>query len=225
MTAHDTIQTKDIDRNFQRNVITAIKNGDDIVFITYSVIDDTEEKIKFSLLKILEDYNRQEIFTPVLSCIKELIANATKANAKRILIDEGKITNPDNPVQVVKEIRSILNEEALLEYGIKAKEKRLSTRIYLKVQHKNLIVEVINNLPLSERELRKISRKIEQSSKYDNIAEFYMENPDPEAEGMGLGLSMIVVLLKNIDISHKNFMVTTDSNNKTYARILVPLIH
>ncbi len=221
----DTLQKVDIKRDFQRNVITAIKNGDDIVFVTYSAIEDTEEKIKFTLLKILEGFNRQEIFTPVLSCIKELIANATKANAKKILIDEGKITNPDDPVQVVKEIRSILNEDALLEYGIKAKEKRLSTRIYLKVQNKNLIVEVINNIPLTEKELTKISRKIEQSSKYDNIAEFYMENPDPEAEGMGLGLSMIVVLLKNIDISHKNFMVTTDRDNKTYARILIPMIH
>jgi len=203
--------------------MTAIKNFDDIVFITYSVIDETEEKIKFALLKILEKFHREEIFTPILSCIKELIANATKANAKKILIDEGKITNPDDPVHVVKEIRSILNEEALLEYGIKAKSRHLSTRIYLKVQNKNLIIEVINNLPLGSRELAKISRKIEQSSKYDNIAEFYMENPDPEAEGMGLGLSMIVVLLKNIDIPHKNFVVTTDGQSKTYAKILVPL--
>jgi len=225
MTAAEATKTTEIDRDFQRNVITAIKNGDDIVFITYSAIEDTEEKIKFSLIKILEGFNRQEIFTPVLSCIKELIANATKANAKKILIDEGKITNPDDPVQVVKEIRSILNEEALWEYGIKAKEKHLSTRIYLKVQNNNLIVEVINNIPLSDKELKKIGNKIEQSSKYDNIAEFYMENPDPEAEGMGLGLSMIVVLLKNIDISHKNFMVSTDKRSKTYARILVPMVH
>ena len=87
----------------------------------------------------------------------------------------------------------------------------------------NLIIEVINNVPLSEKEQKKISERIEVSSKYDNIAEFYMENPDPEAEGMGLGLSMVVILLKNINISHKNFIVTTDSVGKTYATILIPL--
>jgi len=217
------MQTVSLNQNFQRSVITAIKNSDDLVFITYSALEDTEEKIKFSLMKILERFHRQEIFTPILSCIKELMANATKANAKKILIDEGKITNPDDPVQVVKQIRSILNEDALLEYGIKAKSKHLSTRIYLKVQNKNLIVEVINNLPLSDKELKKITRKIEQSSKYDNIAEFYMENPDPEAEGMGLGISMVVVLLKNIDIPHNNFVITTDGREKTYAKILIPL--
>jgi hypothetical protein len=217
------MQKENNDKKFQMEVITAIKNQSDIVFISYSGIEDTANKIKFALAKILEKHQKEDIFTPILSCIKELIANATKANAKKILIDEGEIVNPDDIEDVVKKIRSILNEEALLEYGIKAKQKRLSTRIYLKVQGNNLIVEVVNNVPLSYKELKKISERIERSSKYDNIAEFYIENPDPEAEGMGLGLSMVVVLLKNIEISHNNFVVTTDHKNKTYAKILVPL--
>ncbi len=217
------MQRDNLEKKFQLEVMTAIKNQSDIVFISYSVLEDTENKIKFALAKILEKHQKEEIFTPILSCIKELIANATKANAKKILIDEGKITDPDNSQDVVAKIRSILNEEALLEYGIKAKTKRLSTRIYLKAQGSNLIIEVVNNIPLSGKELKKITDRIERSSKYDNIAEFYMENPDPEAEGMGLGLSMVVVLLKNIDIPHKNFIVTTDHKQKTYAKIVVPL--
>lgn len=214
----------DIDTRYQTEIMTAIKNRSDLVFISYSGLENTEEKIKFALAKILERFKKEEHFTPILSCIKELIANATKANAKMILINEGKIKATDNYVDVVKQIRKILNEEALLEYGIKAKKNKLSTRTYLKVHGNNLIIEVINNVPLSEKELKKISERIEVSSKYDNIAEFYMENPDPEAEGMGLGLSMVVILLKNINISHKNFVVTTDGTNKTYATILIPLV-
>jgi len=109
-----------------------------------------------------------------------------------------------------------------LEYGIKAKENKLSTRTYLKVHNNNLIVEVINNVPLTEKEYKKISERIEVSSKYDNIAEFFLENPDPEAEGMGLGLSMIVVLLKNINISHKNFVITTAGPTKPTPRSWSP---
>jgi hypothetical protein len=41
---------------------------------------------------------------------------------------------------------------------------------------------------------------------------------------MGLGLSMIVIMLKNIEVSHKNFTVTTDGVEKTRARILIPLV-
>lgn len=217
------IAAKEIEEKFEREVITSVRNDNDIVFVSYSGLENTENKIKFALAKILEKYRQEEIFTPILSCIKELIANATKANAKKILIDEGIIINPDDPQEVVSKIRTILNEKALLEYGIKAKERRLSTRIYLKQSKGNLIVEVINNIPLNEKEQKKISAKIEKSSHYDNIAEFFMDNPDPEAEGMGLGLSMIVVLLKNIDISYKNFSVTSDAKTKTYARIVIPL--
>lgn len=214
---------KKTDAQYQTEILTALKNRSDLVFITYATLEDTEEKIKFALAKILERFKKEELFTPILSCIKELIANATKANAKTILVNEGKIKGTDDPATIVAQIRRILNEEALLEYGIKAKKNKLSTRTYLKIHNNNLIIEVINNVPLSQKELNKISERIEVSSKYDNIAEFYMENPDPEAEGMGLGLSMVVILLKNINISHKNFIVTTDGTTKTYATILVPL--
>lgn len=214
---------KTIDDKFEREVLTSVKNENDIVFISYSGIEDTENKIKFALGKILEKYKKEELFTPILSCIKELIANSTKANAKKILIEEGEINNPDDPVEVVEKIRKILNESALLEYGIKAKERKLSSRIYLKQIKGNLVVEVINNVPLTAKEEKKILNKISKSSKYDNIAEFFMENPDPEAEGMGLGLSMIVVLLKNIDLSYRNFGVRSDQKSKTYARITIPM--
>lgn len=210
--------------SWQNDIITAVQNESDIVFITYSALEKTEDRIKFAIAKILEKHDRFDLFTPVYSCIKELISNATKATAKKILIDDGIIKNPDDSEEVVKKVRAILNERSLLEYGIKAKEHHLSTRIYLKVYKRHLFIEVINNIPLTKKEMDRINERIKKSSKYDNIAEFFIENPDPEAEGMGLGLSMIVVLLKNINITSKNFVVSTDGTSKTYAKILVPML-
>ena len=210
-------------KDFQKKIITSINNENDIVFVSYSSAEETEEKIKFTLAKILEKYQKEILFTPILSCTKELIANATKANAKKVLIDDGIIKDPNDSKDVVRQIRAILNEDSVLEYGLKSKEKELSTRTYIKTYQNNLIIEVINTVPLSEQQQTKINSKIENASKYDNIAEFYMENPDPEAEGMGLGLSMIVVMLKNIDIPHKNFIVSSNKIDKTFAKILIPL--
>jgi len=209
--------------SYENDIIAAVRNESDIVFISYSALEKTEEKIKFAIAKILDKHDRIDLFTPVYSCIKELISNSTKANAKKILVLEGTIKNPDDSEKVVKKVRSILNERSLLEYGLKAKKYHLSTRIYLKVYKKHLFIEVINNLPLSKKEMDRINDRIKKSSKYDNIAEFFMDHPDPEAEGMGLGLSMIVVLLKNINITSKNFVVSTDGASKTYAKILIPL--
>lgn len=211
-------------RNIEPDIINALKKQSEIVFISYSIIASTENSIKFALGKILEAFDKNELLTPIFSCIKELVSNATKANAKQILVKEGVIKETDGTVEVVNKIRTILNEEALFEYGIKCKESRLSTRTYLKVRNKNLIIEIINNLPLSGSDLARIQDRIEKSSKYDNIAEFYLENPDPAAEGMGLGLSMVVVLLKSININYKNFTVSTDGKEKTIARLIIPLV-
>jgi len=207
----------------KNEIIAAINTGQDLVFISYSILEETEKNIQFALAKILEKSNKQDYLTPIYSSIKELIANAIKANAKFILIKEGEIENPEDPMEVVSRVRKILNEEALLKYGVKSKKYRLSTRVYLKTQGRKLIVDVINNLPLPGKELKRIHERIERSSHYDSIAEFYMENPDPIAEGMGLGLSMVVVLLKSIDIPHTNFTVYTDEEHKTTARLIIPL--
>ena len=205
-------------------ILSAINKNQEVVFVSYSILDETEKHIQYALSKILEKHSKADLYTPLYSCIKELIANAVKANAKYILIEEGEIKNPDDITEVVTKVRNILNEESLLIYGIKAKQYRLSTRIYLKPQPTRLTIEIINNLPVTQKELERMRERIERSSHYDSIADFYLENPDPAAEGMGLGLSMVVVLLKSVGIPYTNFTLYTDLKTKTIARIIVPLI-
>ncbi len=205
-------------------ILSAINRNQEIVFVSYSILDETEKNIQFALNKILERHNKSDLYTPVYSSLKELVANAIKDNAKYILIEEGEIKDPNDIMEVVNKVRNILNEESLLLYGIKAKQYRLSTRIYLKPQTTRLTIEVINNLPVPQKELERMRERIERSSYYDSIADFYLENPDPTAEGMGLGLSMVVVLLKSVGIPYTNFTLYTDFKSKTVARIIIPLI-
>ena len=218
MHAEDQIKTQ-----HQNEISTAVKNGNDIVFVVYSLMEKTEKNIKFALAGILEKHKRLDLFTPVYSCLKELITNAMKANIKRILVEEGEIKNSEDRAEAIAKIRSLLNKKKFLEYGLKAKKHSLSTRIYFRTYRNNLYIEVINNTPLTEVEIERINTKIKKSSEYDNIATFFIENPDPEAEGMGLGLSMIVVILKNIHIALNNFSVTTDGSDNTTAKMLIPL--
>ena len=210
------------DRHIYAEIDKAIENKCDIVFISYSMLDETDEKIRYTVQKIMEKYNKEDWFTPIFSAIKELTANALKANAKRILIDEGIIKETDPILEVVRKLRSILNERAVLEYGIKKKKKSLSTRIYFKLLPDRITIKVINNLPLNDFDLKKVHDRIKISSKYDSIAEFFMDYPDPAAEGMGLGLCMVVTLLKSIDIDYNNFSITTDGIEKTCAEMNIP---
>ncbi len=212
-----------INTRHENEILTAVKNGNDIVFVVYSLMEKTERNIRFALASILKKYERIDLFTPVYSCLKELITNAMKANVKRILIEEGEIKNPEDRAEATAKIRSILPRKKFIEYGLKAKEHNLSTRICFKAQRNNLFIEVVNNTPLTEVEMDRINSKIKKSSEYDNIATFFIENPDPDAEGMGLGLSMIVVILKNIHIALNNFSVTSDGSDNTSAKMLIPL--
>ncbi|MBN2403560.1 MAG: hypothetical protein JXN64_14375 [Spirochaetes bacterium] len=211
------------DRHIYTEIDKAIENKCDIVFISYSMLDETDEKIRYTVQRIMEKYDREDWFTPVFSAVKELTANALKANAKKILIDEGIIKETDPILEVVKKLRTILNERAVLEYGIKKKKKALSTRIYFRLQPDRIIIKVINNLPLDDFELKRIHERVKLSSKYDSIAEFFMDYPDPAAEGMGLGLCMVVTLLKSINIDYSNFSITTDGIGKTCAEMTIPL--
>lgn len=201
----------------------AIDKNNDIVFVFYAMLEDTDSKIRYTLEKLLDKRSKSDWVTPLFSCIKELTANAMKANAKWILIDEEIIKKTDTPIEIVTKLRTILNEKAVLEYGLKTKRKNLSTRVYFKVNSDTLIIQVINNVALSAKDLNKIRDRIEISSKYDSIAEFFIDYPDPAAEGMGLGLCMVVTLLKSINVDFNNFTVYTDEVEKTYAQLILPL--
>ncbi len=103
------------DNDIYSEIDKAITKKSDIVFISYSMLDDTDEKIRYTLQSILKSYDKESWFTPIFSAIKELTANALKANAKRILLDEGVIQETDSVLEVVRKLRTILNERAVLE--------------------------------------------------------------------------------------------------------------
>ena len=52
-------------KNIQPELINAINQGSDVVFISYSMIETTEEQIKFALARILEKYGKEEYLTPI----------------------------------------------------------------------------------------------------------------------------------------------------------------
>ncbi|MFW5807773.1 MAG: hypothetical protein ACOC2H_06025 [Spirochaetota bacterium] len=197
------------------------KKGE-VVFIAYAMIDKTEQSIKYILNKALKDRNREYV-VPLYSCIKELTTNSIKANIKQVLMMESEKDKPLTKEELLKRLKSILREDILLEYGIKTKEYGLSTRIYMREETDELIIRVINPVPLNYEQLERISKKMNASRRYDNLAHFYLENPDPEAEGMGLGLSMVTVLLKGSGIDPDVFKVYSDMRKKTIAELSIPL--
>lgn len=205
----------------QHDIDYHIERGDDILFIVYSFEKSIESQLNYTLVKLLPA-EQNDFLVPILSCIKELITNGIKGNIKKILTEQQIITDPDNLLECAQKIRSILTDIDLLKYAIICKKEHLSTRILFHKTADGLLITVSNNVPVSETIIARMQEKIDLASHYDNIAQFYMENPDPNAEGMGLGLSLIVVLLKGIGLSEKNFRIMTNHSTKTSAQIFLP---
>jgi hypothetical protein len=201
--------------------LTWEKEGE-VVLIAYSMIKKTEETIKYVLTKAFQDKN-EDLIIPVFSCIKELANNSIKANIKSIMIKEKLISDPEDKFQLISALKKALKEDIFYEYGLKTKEYDLSTRIYIRKEKDEIIIRVINPVPLDYHQLQRISTKMETSQKYNSLADIYLENPDPEAEGMGLGISMITILLKSSGIHPDKFRIYSDMKEKTIAEIAVPL--
>jgi hypothetical protein len=214
-----------IDPKIKDHIDRIIKNEGEIVLAAYSFLEPTELILRYVLETVFHNYGKGDLIDPILSSIKELTTNAIKANIKRILIDEGSIENPNDPLSVLKGIKSVLNEKSLLEYGLKCRDRGLSMRLHVSLQNNTLSVRVIDPHPLTADVNKRMQEKIERAKGYENLATCYLENPDPLAEGMGLGLSMIVVLLKGSGIDPSNFYITSNpEKRKTTATINVPLI-
>jgi len=195
------------------------KQNGEIVFIAWSFLEKTEESIRY----LLDTSFDKELSATFFSCIKELTTNAIKANFKELLKIEKILPEPYDSEEALALLKSKFKEDAILEYGIKAKEQGLSVRVYIRREKETLVVRIINPLPLTQRLYYRILQKIETARCYDNLAHFYIENPDPLAEGMGLGLSLVILMLKGMGLDPDLFTVTSDMKHKTVAQLILPI--
>ncbi|HNX58077.1 MAG TPA: hypothetical protein PKK43_03190, partial [Spirochaetota bacterium] len=150
-------------------VRAALSSGREIVIVAYSLIAPTEHIINDILEYVFNRTRRDDLIYPVFSSIKELTTNAIKANIKKILIDDGRISDPTDQYEVVRVIKSVLNEKDLLLYGIKCEKAGLSIRIHFNISDSVFRIRVVDPFPLSREQEIRINEKIQRAYKYDDL--------------------------------------------------------
>jgi hypothetical protein len=201
----------------------SIHEGRDISFLFGSLIEDSEEELKTILSKILSFYHQEELFHTTYICTKELLENGLKANVKRIYFQEKglNIQNEKDYVSGMFGFREILSKKTFEQYLKKTKTSGLYVIIIFKHDRNKLIIEVKNNVELTDIEVRRIKKKLEKADKYNNLAQYYIEESD-EIEGSGLGLTLIVLMLKDQQLSKNNFRIKNLKPNTTVAILELP---
>lgn len=201
-----------------------IEDGKSFHMKFYVIDDDIEHRVEAALNMIMAKFDRIETAGVLYTCVKELMINATKANLKRILFEKNTldIDNEDEYIEGMLEFRNALNDESYLSYLKELKAKDYWVSIRFEYCKDGIHLNVINNAHISPIENQRLREKLKRAMGYDNIAEFYLDQGD-EIEGAGMGIALIVMLLKGMEIDPALFRIGNTNDNKTFARLEVPL--
>ena len=202
-----------------------IFNSSKIQVITYSLSDDTEHQLNFIISAVLKKYAREHLQGTLYTAVKELVINATKANAKYIYCKEKNIDINDEIAydKIRFEIKYNISEEWIEKYGQKCREAGLETRVTIDQNGSTIIFEILNNLPMNDIDKVRVKEVLEKGNKYNDLVAFYMDHAD-QTEGAGLGLVMNILLLKGEGYSEHCLSIVSDEK-QTMARLEIDLNH
>jgi hypothetical protein len=220
----DMREVPPIEPKLKAAIDSAIEKEHLVRIRAYAVISATEAGLSYIVESILKKYNREDMLGPVYTSVKELSLNGAKANFKRILFEDERIDSEDEVEydRGMDLFKQNLNENWVLEYGKKSKERKLYVDIFFDFNTDRLIVEVLNNRPISPKEDQRIREKFHTAMRYDDIAQFYMEGGD-SSEGAGMGIVLVTMMLKAQQIDPHLFTIRSDYREKTLARVEFPL--
>lgn len=191
--------------------------------LIYAYIDhQVENAIDNNLISFLNDIKKNSLFLNLSYIIKELVANAYKANLKRVHF---KLNNLDiNSTDAYKiGIKSFKENFKDLDSNLfrEARSLRSYIKIDMNVANNNLVISIMNNTPIIKIEKERILNKIQNARVINDLEEAITKVIDRE-EGSGLGLIIVLLTLKKIGVNEHGFEVLTSENN-TEIRIKIPL--
>ncbi|MCB1326482.1 MAG: histidine kinase [Spirochaetales bacterium] len=222
-----TVIVDDLDGHYEdvrnrESILKAINTGQKLVFLTHVLSENMEHQLDFVIAALLKKYDQEHLQSTFYTCLKEIVINATKANAKEAYFKaEGlKIDQEEDYERGMARLRGAMNEAWIEKYGAAAKEMGLDVSITFEHNSDGVRVLVWSS-PMKAREESRIRQKLAEGMRYDDIVAFYLANAD-QTEGEGIGLVMILLLLKAEHISPHLFRIGT-VEQKTLARLEIPL--
>ena len=192
-------------------------------FVQFNVFNpDVEAAIIRIFHRYLEKYDILYIKDTVLTVLKELINNAVKANVKRLFF-KGQGLDINNNSDYRQGMESFKNEIYSGEtngYFDKLASSSLVVRIAFKASDDMFYVNVINNAPILDSELKKIQARVSKAYKYQDISDAFDDVLD-DSEGAGLGLIMALMLFKNSGFPSDAFKIYK-KDNLTIVTLSIP---
>ena len=165
--------------------------------------------------KLLSAHDQLYILNSVISIMREVIANAQKANAKRLYFAIGglNITNADDYKKGMDGFKSdfVENPDKLSAVLIKSD---YAVTVDFGMTEGEISIGITNNTAVLPHEMERIRYRVEKAKGYKNLMEAYDEILD-ESEGAGLGIALVMLTLRNIGIDQSLFKIESDGHSTT----------
>ncbi|MBX7058221.1 MAG: histidine kinase [Leptospirales bacterium] len=206
----------------RESILAQVNAGRPLTLLTSDLSDDLEHQLDFLVAALLKRYRREGLQAALYTALKEIVINATKANAKLAWFrEQGLDIQDEGQYRLgIQRLAGHYDERWIVRYGELARKMDLQVQIQVHHCADGLRVEV-SNAPLSRFEERRVREKFREGMRYEDLVSFYMANADQQ-EGEGIGLALIVLLLKAEGVNPHLFRVGVNGG-ATVARLEIPL--
>ena len=187
----------------------SIKEGENFYIQFPLYTPEVEAHFVRVLHRYLERYDILYLKDVLNVVLKELITNGIKANIKRLYfnLQNLDITKTVDYRKGMETFKSDVYEEES-DIFEKLKKAKLAVRVLFETLSGEFRINVINNTPLLNEELKKIDGRIKKAYTYNDISEAFTDVLD-DSEGAGLGLIIALMLLKNAGFPPEAFTLST----------------
>lgn len=173
----------------------------------------------------LAELGQQNIVEPLSYCVKELISNAQKANAKRVYFEERGL-DLTRTEDYARGMEGFLREmsENLAYFHQRLRERRMSIEVTFHATGDTLKIIVRNTARLSPIEQARIRDRIVRARSFHSFFEV-LETPVDHAEGAGLGIMMLLQFLRRIGVGEEAFSISSNGSTVSSLAIPIPEVH
>jgi putative nucleotidyltransferase with HDIG domain len=151
--------------------------------------------------RILNRMDRIFLLETLVSIVRELVLNASKANYKRIFYKRRglDVNQPDDYRRGMELFRNIIRNPQIIKKETRESDYRID--IGVRKTATSLIISIQNNCAPSEEEMQRILTRVEKAKSINDFTAAY-DTVFDTSEGAGLGIVLIYLLLKNAGIDH-----------------------
>jgi HD-like signal output (HDOD) protein len=202
-----------------RSLIDAVRTARPMA-LELTDLSDSQGRLESRLAGFMKEAGREESIDILYYCLRELVGNAFKANAKRVYFADLKLSLA-NPADYEKGIRGFGHAYAdnCFELHRKAAKSGLRVRVELRMDGELFLCSVSNNVGLAEEEKSRIAERFEQAKGFTNLQDSL--GLIDSTEGAGLGLILLCQVLKKMGLPSSVFTIGEEAG-QTLARLSIP---